>query len=370
MPPCSTEALAFDDPGFANRELACLSVTTRMNLISPLAKDRRFDVICVGTALIDHLSFADLALVDELGLSAGTMTLIDDETAARARTMLGATKLVSGGTVANTAVGVASFTGRSAFVGAVAVDEFGERYARDLISAGVHPMLTEITDARNQSATGACYVMVTPDEERTMATHLGVSGQLRVEHLDKDLLADCAVCYFDGYLLDFPGAKEIVRSLVASAKIHGTALALGLADPFVVERHREDLIALLPHVSLLFSNHDEILSLGQCEDIYQAVERFRHPDMAVVVTRSELGAVVIFDEGVVEIDAVPVEAVVDVTGAGDLFAAGMLYGCIREGDYRIGAELGALAASEVISHLGARPGQSLFDLARKAGILG
>ncbi|HVB00314.1 MAG TPA: adenosine kinase [Acidimicrobiales bacterium] len=344
-------------------------MTTRMNLISQLAKDRKFDVICVGTALIDHLSIADLSTVAELGLAAGTMTLIDDETATRARATLGAAKLVSGGTVANTAAGIASFTGRPAFVGAVARDEFGERYAHDLRSAGVHPMLTEITDGDGRSATGACYVMVTPDQERTMATHLGVSGQLRVEHLSKDLLADCAVCYFDGYLLDFPGADEIVQSLIASAKTHGTALALGLADPFVVDRHREALIGLLPDISLLFSNHDEILSLGECGDIYKAAERFRHQDMAVVVTRSELGAVVIWEEGMVQIDAVPVEQVVDVTGAGDLFASGMLYGCVREGDYRIGAELGALAASEVISHLGARPEHSLLELARGAGIL-
>ncbi|HUY07746.1 MAG TPA: adenosine kinase [Acidimicrobiales bacterium] len=334
-----------------------------------MASERTFDVVCVGTALIDHLSFADLSTVAELGLAAGTMTLIDDETAMRARTTLGAAKLVSGGTVANTAAGIASFTGRPAFVGAVAPDEFGERYAHDLRSVGVQTMLVEIVDENALSATGACYVMVTPDQQRTMATHLGVSGQLRVEHLPEGLLAQCAVCYFDGYLLDFPGAEGIVRSLVSSAKRHGTALALGLADPFVVDRHRETLIALLPDISLLFSNQDEILSLGESDDIYRAAERFRHPDMAVVVTRSELGAVVVWEEGMAQIDAVPVDRVIDVTGAGDLFAAGMLYGCIRDGDYQIGAKLGALAASEVISHLGARPEHSLYELANRAGIL-
>ncbi len=355
--------------GYSDLALACPFVTTRMDALSQLADNRRFDVICVGTALIDHLSFADLSTVAELGLSAGTMTLIDDETAMRARSKLGAAQLVSGGTVANTAAGFASFRGRPAFVGAVAPDEFGERYARDLRAAGVHPMLTEISEGDEHAATGACYVMVTPDQERTMATHLGVSGQLRVDHLSEDLLGECAVCYFDGYLLDFPGADGIVKSLVASAQKHGTALALGLADPFVVERHRESLISLLPEVSLLFSNHDEILSLGECDDIYKAAERFRHRDMTVVVTRSERGAVVVWEEGMVQIDAVPVERVVDVTGAGDLFAAGMLYGCVREADYRIGAELGALAASEVISHLGARPERSLLDLAKQSGIL-
>lgn len=344
-------------------------MTPRINDISLLAKSRPYDVICVGTALIDHLSFADLSTVAALGLAGGSMTLIDAEKARKAQSALGAGRLVSGGTVANTAAGISSFTGRAAFVGAVAPDEFGRRYASDLREAGVTPMLVEISDAEESEGTGACYVMVTPDQERTMATHLGVSGQLRVEHLAEDLLAKCGVCYFDGYLLDFPGADGIIEMLVRSAKDHGTALALGLADPYVVDRHRERLIALLPDISLLFSNQDEILSLGECDDVYEAAERFRHRDLTVVVTRSEKGAVVIWEEGSVVIDAVQVGKVVDVTGAGDLFAAGMLYGSAVKGDFVLGAELGALAASEVISHLGARPERSLRELATEAGIL-
>lgn len=353
----------------AGSELAWRSVTTRIDHISPNARARAYDVICVGTALIDHLSFADLATVADLGLAAGTMTLIDDLTAKRARDTLGTAKLVSGGTVANTAAGIASFSGRPAFVGAVAEDEFGERYAHDLRAAGVHPMLSEIPAQGDGEATGACYVMVTPDQERTMATHLGVSGQLGAQHIPKDLLSNCAVCYFDGYLLDFPNAEEIISSLVASAKTHGTALALGLADPFVVDRHRERLISLLPDISLLFSNQDEIRALGESDDLVKSAERFRHRDMAVVVTQSERGAFVVWPDGSVHVDAVPVEQVVDVTGAGDLFAAGMLYGCIRGEEIPIGARLGALAAAEVISHLGARPEHSLAERAKQAGII-
>jgi sugar/nucleoside kinase (ribokinase family) len=318
---------------------------------------------------MDHLSFADLSTVAELGLSEGTMTLIDDATAERARALLGDAQLVSGGTVANTAAGIASFSGKPAFVGAVAPDAFGDRYARDLEQAGVTPMLYEVSTEGANGATGACYVMVTPDQQRTMATHLGVSGQLGVEHIDDDLLSRGKICYFDGYLFDYPDASRIVDAIVRSAELHGTLIALGLADPFVVERHRDVLLELLPHVGLLFSNQDEICSLAGVDDVREAAERYRHPEMAIVVTRSELGALVVWPEGSVHVDAVPVERVVDVTGAGDLFAAGMLFGCIRGQGFELSAQLGALAASEVISHLGARPQRSLIELAREHGIL-
>jgi sugar/nucleoside kinase (ribokinase family) len=344
-------------------------VTIRIDHAASTSAARPFDVICIGTALIDHLSFAELPTVAELGLAPGTMTLIDDGTAARARATLGEGQIVSGGTVANTAAGIASFAGRTAFVGAVAPDAFGERYAADLAEAGVVPMLNQIATQDGSGATGACYVMVTPDQQRTMATHLGVSGQLAAHHLDDGLLASCSICYFDSYLLDFPGAEEIVDSLVVSAQRHGTALALGLADPFVVDRHRDAIVALLPHVSLLFSNQDEITMLGGTPNFEAAAERHRHEDLAVVVTRSEHGAYVVWPEGSTHVDAVPVEQVIDVTGAGDLFAAGMLYGCVRNLGFEAGARLGALAASEVISHLGARPMHSLAELARGRDLL-
>ncbi len=343
-------------------------MTNRLENINPALNDRTFDVICIGTALIDHLSFADLSTVAEIGVSPRTMTLIDDLTAARARATLGEAKIVSGGTVANTAAGIASFSGRPAFLGAVARDAFGEQYSRDLSDAGVTPLLVEIA-SDDDAATGACYVMVTPDQERTMATHLGVSGLLSADDIDDDLLGQCRLCYFDGYLLDFPEAERLVEKIVSSAKKYNTTLALGLADPFVVERHRDALIALLPHVSLLFSNQDEIQSLSGLGSVVDAADKYRLDAMTVVVTRGELGAVIVGPSGVIEIAAVPVETVVDVTGAGDLFAAGMIYGIVRGVDTATGARLGALAASEVISHLGARPECSLIDLARSSGII-
>ena len=344
-------------------------MTTRLEELISGSGDREFDAICVGTALIDHLSIVDLATVAELGLAEGTMTLIDDATAARARALLGEATIVSGGTVANTAAGIASFTGRPAFVGAVAPDEFGERYARDLSLAGVTPMLHEVPTNGGEGATGACYVMVTSDQQRTMATHLGVSGLLSAEHIESDLLARARICYFDGYLLDFPDASRIVESLVVAAKEHRTVLALGLADPFVVDRHRQQLLGLLESVDLVFANEDEIVSLAGIDDALGAANRYRGPEVVVVVTQSERGALVVSDEGSLHVDAVEVEHVVDVTGAGDLFAAGVLFGGVRGLGLESSARLGALAASEVISHLGARPEHSLFELASSRGLI-
>lgn len=342
-------------------------MSTKFESILSKAADRPHDVVCVGTALIDFLSFASLSTVAELGLAPGTMTLIDDETAKLARTVLGADRVVSGGTVANTAAGIASFGGHPAFVGAIADDEFGERYALDLKDAGVEPMLHKIA---SDGATGACYVMSTPDQERTMATHLGVSGQLNSSHVTEDLLGLGAMFYFDGYLLDFPDADAMTENLIVGAQRHDTLLALGLADPFVVERHRDRLIGLLPHVSLLFSNADEICALAGIDDPVKAAQRFRHGSMSVVVTRSEHGAVVITPDGEYSVEAVKVPEVIDVTGAGDLFAAGMLFGCTHLMGFDIGAHLGALAAAEVIGHLGARPETSLHDLAVASGVIG
>lgn len=327
------------------------------------------DLIAVGTALIDHLSFADLATIEGLGLSLGAMTLVDDVTAAVARARLREERIVSGGTVANTAAGFASFGGRAGFVGAVANDEFANRYTEDLRACGVHPFLVDVGEGNDAASTGACYVMVTPGEERTMATHLGVSGELRAEHLPVDSLNACQVCYFDGYLFDFPGADGIVSRLVDVARSSHVTLALGLADRLVVERHRDRIGALVPEVGILFSNEDEIKALAGTDDLESAAQRFRHDEMAVVVTRSELGAIIVDASGTTRVDAVPVPHVVDVTGAGDLFAAGVLYAVVAGLGLERGGQLGALAASEVISHLGARPEQPLQALAAKAGLI-
>ncbi len=338
-------------------------MTTSLQAAILHSGDRRLDVLGVGTALVDHLSFASLELVAALGLSAGTMTLIQDELAARARAELGQGTIVSGGTVANTVVGVASLGGRSAFVGAVAPDAFGMRYGGDLAESGVEPLLSVIDPGPTDAATGACYVMITPDEERTMATHLGVSGQLRAEDISEAHVASARICYFDGYLFDFPDASRVVERLVEYAKRHGTALALGLADPFVVERHYGTIFALLPELDLLFSNQDEIRALTGESSVEGAVRAAQQGELVVAVTRSADGATIASRDELVSVPAISVPRVVDVTGAGDLFAAGMLHGVISGLTLGECATRGAICAAEIISHVGARPLVSLATLA-------
>lgn len=324
--------------------------------------DRAYDLCGVGTALVDHLSFADLGVVAELGLEPGAMTLIDSPTATRIRARLGEGREVSGGTVANTVAGVASLGGRPVYIGAVAEDDLGARYASDLESSGVRAVLQRQTSDEEGTGTGACYVIVTPDRQRTMATNLGVAGLLTHDAITEDVIGASSLVYFDGYLLDFPDATHLVRRIVDLARRSGTAIALGLADPFVVERHSERLRELVGLVDVVFSNADEATALTGAPDIDHAVRALLATTPVAIVTRGPLGAMLGDRDGVVEVPAVPVAEVVDVTGAGDLFAAGVGYGLTHGLTLSQCGHLGALCAAEAISHLGARPETSLAAL--------
>ena len=337
----------------------------------PLRSDRARDVVCVGTALIDHLSFASLEVVRELGLAEGAMTLVDLATAQRVAAAVGPGKAVSGGTVANTAVGVAGLGGRPAFVGAVANDELGGRYRDDLEESGVQAILEWFPAVSEEGAgTGACYVIVTPNAERTMATTLGVSGLLGPGPIDDKLVASASLVYFDGYLLDFPQAESIVSELVTRTRAAGTVLAMGLADPLVVARHYEKLVELLPAVDVVFANEAEAIALSGSADCMGALEMLARQVTVAVVTRGQAGAVLAAAGELVSVPAAPVQDVIDVTGAGDLFAAGVCYGLTSGLGISDCGRIGALCAAEVISHLGARPATSLAGLVRSAGLAG
>ncbi len=334
--------------------------------------ERRFDVCCVGNALMDHLAHADLATVAALGLPHGGMTLVDIATTDRLRSAVGNGRQVPGGTVTNTAVGIASFGGRPAFVGAVATDEAGARYEADLEAAGVHAALQRFPfdPVGDEMATGRCYVLVTPDAERTMATALGVGGQLNAQGIDASVIADSSLVYFDGYVLDLPDAEALVARLLGVARPARTKVAIGLADARLVERHRRVLEDLCSgSVDYVFANESEILEFTKTSGVERAMRAIARDDLVVVVTRGALGAIVGFAGEVVDVPAHRVDDVVDVTGAGDLFAAGFCYGVTHAIDPVGAARLGSLAAAEVISHLGARPETSLADLARARALI-
>jgi len=337
----------------------------------PARTGRDHDLCAVGTALIDFLSHADLAVVSAIGVEPGAMTLIDGATGATIRSAVGdGEKIASGGTVANTAVGVASLGGSPVYVGAVADDDLGRRYAADLEAAGVSPVLEQLPIAEDGvTGTGTCYVLVTPDGNRTMATTLGVSGLLGHDTITPEVIASSSLVYFDGYLLDFPDAEAIIDRIVELAAQSSTLVALGLADPFVVGRHGDRLRGLIERVDLVFSNRDEALAMTGASSIDAAMEALRRPGRAIVITDGANGALLGNGDGVVHVDAVPVAEVVDTTGAGDLFAAGVAFGATRGMSAESCGRLGTLCAAEAISHLGARPSSELAELARGAGLL-
>ncbi|MGH7356976.1 MAG: adenosine kinase [Candidatus Rokuibacteriota bacterium] len=322
------------------------------------------DVIGIGNALVDVLSHAGDAFLAGEGLVKGTMHLVDEARARQLYAAMGPAIEVSGGSAANTIVGVASFGGRAQYVGKVRDDQLGEVFSHDLRSVGVGYATPAASDG---PPTGRCLIVVTPDAQRTMSTYLGASVRLGPADIDARLIARGRILYLEGYLFDPPQAQEAFRVAAGLAHAAGRRVALTLSDPFCVGRHRaafQELVAR--HVDILFANEAEILSLYQVSDFDEALQRVRRDCEVAALTRSAKGSVIVGGDEVHVVDAHPVEAVVDTTGAGDLYAAGFLYGLSRGLGLAMCGRLASLAAAEVISHVGARP---LTPLAELAGAL-
>ena len=324
------------------------------------------DVIGIGNALVDVLSHAEEDQVTRQGLVKGTMHLVDE---ARARTLyeaMGPGIEMSGGSAANTVVGVASFGGRAHYVGKVRDDQLGEVFGHDLRATGVG---YDTARATSGPPTGRCLILVTPDAQRTMSTFLGASVRLGPADVDRRLIARGKILYLEGYLFDPPEAQEAFRAAAAIAHEAGRKVALTLSDPFCVERHRAAFLDLVEHhVDILFANELEICALYQVRDFDAALPHVRGHCELAALTRSAKGSVLVNGDRVHVVRAHPVEVVVDTTGAGDLYASGVLYGLAQGLDLPTCGRLGSLAASEVIAHVGARPMVPLAELA--APVLG
>ncbi|MCX7620293.1 MAG: adenosine kinase [Acidimicrobiales bacterium] len=320
------------------------------------------DVVCIGNAIVDVLSHADDAFLEEHGMVKGTMRLIDAESAHALYAAMGPAVESSGGSAANTAAGIASFGGRAAFIGKVANDLLGEVFTHDIRATGV---LFDPRELPDDGATGRCFVLVTPDAQRTMNTFLGVSSYLSPRDVDEELVAAAQVVYCEGYLWDEPVAKQALRKGMDVARDAGKKVAFTLSDPFCVDRHRDEFLELAEHrVDILFANEPEICALYATEAWEEAARRVSEHCEIACLTRSEKGSVIVSAAGDhIEIPAFPVDEVIDTTGAGDLYAAGFLYGYTAGRGLEAAGRLGALAASEVISHLGARPERRLAELA-------
>jgi adenosine kinase len=328
----------------------------------------RYDVLGIGNAIVDVIARAEDDFLVAQGMHKGTMALIDEARAEQIYAAMGPAVESSGGSAANTIVGVASFGARAAFVGKVNDDELGRTFAHDIRSAGV---AYDTPPASEGPSTARCYIMVTPDGERTMNTYLGAAQDLHPNDIDEGQVASAAVTYLVGYLWDPPHAKEAFVKAAGIAHKAGRHVALTLSDAFCVDRYRTEFLDLIRKgiVDIVFANERELHSLYETADFDSAVKVLRGEAKLAVVTRSEKGCVVVSAKAVEAVAAEPVEQVADVTGAGDLFAAGFLVGLARGKDHRTAARLGGLAAAEVIQHIGARPAVSLKARAAENGLV-
>ncbi|MEO2139310.1 MAG: adenosine kinase [Thermoleophilia bacterium] len=318
------------------------------------------DVLALGNAIVDVLSHVDDAVIDGLPVNKGGMTLIGALEAQDLYGTLGPGVECSGGSAANTVVGAAMLGVRAAFVGRVRDDQLGHVFTHDIRAAGVQFDTAPATDGPE---TAVCMVMVTPDAHRTMCTHLGASIELGPDDVDEALVRNSAVLYLEGYLWDPPGAREAMRRAIRIAKDEGRAVALSLSDPFAVDRHRADFLDLVDNdVDILFANEHELTSLYGIDDLDTAFNEVMPLVKVAACTRGEHGAVIVGDGETHVIPAEPAVQVVDTTGAGDLFAAGFLAGWTQGRNLHDCGRMGAVAAAEVISHLGARPEADLRAL--------
>ena len=336
-----------------------------------------FDVCAIGNALVDVIADASDDFLRAHKIQKGGMTLVDAERASELYDVIGPTVQMSGGSAANTVAGVASLGGKPAYMGKVKADQLGAIFRHDMHAMGVHfatPPAPErrhtiepvANERRGGAPTGRCLILVTPDAQRSMNTYLGAAVEFGPGDIQPDVIKHSQVTYLEGYLYDRPEAKEAFHGAAKIVHESGRKLSLTLSDVFCVERHRAAFLDLIKNqVDILFANQNELLALYQTNDLDSAVAQARAHCEIAVTTRSEKGALIAAGKNTIEIPAEPIAKVVDTTGAGDLFAAGFLFGFTQKQSLEKCARLGAICAAEVISHYGPRPQQSLKALVEK-----
>lgn len=334
------------------------------------ARNARFDVCAVGNAIVDVLAPCEPAFLEAKGLVPGSMQLVDEAQSAALYAAMAAGVEASGGSAGNTVAGVGSFGGRAAYVGKVAKDTLGEVFSHDIRASGVHFDTPALADGAGQGfGTGRCLINVTPDGQRTMCTFLGAANQLTTADIDAELIGDSAVVYLEGYLFDPAPARAAFEAAAAAAHAAGRKVAITLSDSFVVHRWRAELLEFIKtSADIVLANEAELHALFETENFdYGAAHLGRIVEVAAV-TRGAAGSVLFRGDERVEVAAYPVEKVVDTTGAGDQYAAGVLLGLSRGLSLAEAGALGSLAASEVIAHWGPRPMVSLEALAAEHGL--
>ncbi|AZN69922.1 adenosine kinase [Georhizobium profundi] len=325
------------------------------------------DVLCIGNAIVDIIARCDDAFLNDNAIIKGAMNLIDAERAETLYDRMGPAVEASGGSAGNTAAGIASFGGKAAFFGKVAKDQLGAIYAHDIRAQGVH---FETAPLASPPPTARSMIFVTPDGERSMNTYLGACVELGPDDVDEAVVASAKVTYFEGYLWDPPRAKEAIRECARIAHANGREMSMTLSDPFCVDRYRAEFLDLMRSgtVDIVFANASEAKSLYETESLEEALERIARDCRLAVVTMSEKGSIVVTGDERVIVEPLAIEELVDTTGAGDLYAAGFLYGYTQGRDLATCGRLGSLAAGLVIQQIGPRPLQSLRDEAKAHGL--
>jgi len=323
--------------------------------------DSAVDVVAIGNAIVDVLAHAEDAFVSDLGLAKGSMNLVDADRSAQLYERMGPAIEASGGSAANTAAGVASLGGKAVFIGKVADDTLGTVFAHDLRATGVD---FAVPPASGSAPTARSLILVTPDAQRTMNTFLGVAAEISADDVDETTLKSAAVTYIEGYLCGVPATVDAIDKAMKSA----SRVALTLSDSFWVSNQRETFMGMLPGVALVFANEAEACVLYDTDDVEAAVRRLSSSVATAIVTRSAHGSIVVHEGDRFDVPAHPVGHVVDTTGAGDLYAAGYLFGYTHGADPAACGRLGSAAAAEAISHFGARPQVELAAFVASLGL--
>ncbi len=329
--------------------------------------EARHDVVAIGNAIVDIIGQCDDAFLAKHDCPKGNMALVDEAGIEKLYSDMGPGIEVSGGSAANTMAGIASLGGKAGFIGKVAQDQFGKIFAHDLNAIGV--TYNTPPAAAGSAPTARSLVLVTPDGERTMNTFLGVSPELDNGAVDAALIESAGIVYLEGYLFDREEAKTAFRNAAQIAAKANTRVALTLSDGFCVGRHRAAFLQLIRDgVDVLFANEEEVLALYETTSFDDALSRVKADTKLAAITLGAKGSVILHDGGVTQIPVSSVDQVVDTTGAGDLYAAGILYGLAKGADMATCGKLGSIVAAEVISHIGARPQTQLAKLAKLNGV--
>jgi sugar/nucleoside kinase (ribokinase family) len=326
--------------------------------------DTRFDVLAIGNAIVDIIADMNDAFIASQGLTKGSMQLIDEERAQALYGHMGPAREISGGSAANTLAGLARLGQKTAFIGQVANDQLGEVFAHDIRAGGIH---FDVPARVGAPSTARCYILVTPDAQRTMNTFLGASQYLPASVLDTSLIESAAILYLEGYLWDPEEPRAAMRTAIDIARAAGRKVALTLSDAFVISRHGPDFLAEMDagRIDILFSNEVEICALNNSDDFEASVAAIAAKVPLLVCTRGEHGAIGVENGVRTEVRAEPVAQLIDTTGAGDLFAAGVFAGLAQGRPMAECLTMGAVCAAEVISHYGARPEADIADLVAK-----